>query len=130
MGFTPSSGTELQAEYFVPRRHAVDAIRVIARIGPRIGPHLLISEIRTIAADDLWMSPCYRQDSLAIHFTWKQDVALTSQTVPRRLARHFFGFVATLPGRRREDDQKLRVLSPGVEGRVDDAAADEYRVAG
>ena len=27
MGFTPSSGKELQSEYFVPRRNAVEAIR-------------------------------------------------------------------------------------------------------
>jgi xylitol oxidase len=37
------------------------------------GPHLLITEIRTIAADNLWMSPCYKQDSVTIHFTLKPD---------------------------------------------------------
>jgi alditol oxidase len=82
MGFTSSSGAELQAEYFVPRPHAVDAIRAIAGMGPRIGPHLLISEIRTIAADDLWMSPCYRQASAAIHFPWKQDWPAVSALLP------------------------------------------------
>lgn len=73
MGFTPSSGKELQAEYFVPRKNAVDAIMAVQKMGSQIGPHLFISEIRTIAADDLWMSPCYKQDSVAIHFTWKQN---------------------------------------------------------
>jgi xylitol oxidase len=73
MGFTPSSGVELQAEYFVPYRHAVEAIQAIARLGKLIGPQLMITEIRTIAADDLWMSPCYQQQSVTIHFTWKQN---------------------------------------------------------
>ena len=82
MGFTPSSGAELQAEYFVPARHAVEAIRAIHRMAPRIGPHLLISEIRTIAADNLWMSPCYGQASVAIHFTWKPDWPAVSALLP------------------------------------------------
>ena len=82
MGFTPSSGTELQTEYFVPHQHAVEAIRAVARLGPRISPWLLISEIRTIAADDLWMSPCYKQASVAIHFTWKQDWAAVGALLP------------------------------------------------
>lgn len=73
MGFTPSAGKELQSEYFVPRQHAVEAILAIERLRDQIGPTLLISEIRTIAADDLWLSPCYKQPSVTIHFTWKQD---------------------------------------------------------
>lgn len=82
MGFTPSSGKELQAEYFVPRRHAVEAMLAVQRMGARIGPHLLISEIRTIDADSLWMSPCYKQPSVALHFTWKQDWPAVSQLLP------------------------------------------------
>jgi xylitol oxidase len=82
MGFTPSSGTELQSEYFVPRHHAVEAMLAIQRMGARIGPHLLISEIRTIDADSLWMSPCYEQPSVALHFTWKQDWPAVSQMLP------------------------------------------------
>ncbi len=73
MGYTPSSGKELQSEYFVPRKDAVEAILAIERLRGRVGPHLLISELRTIDADRLWMSPCYERPSLAIHFTWKPD---------------------------------------------------------
>jgi xylitol oxidase len=73
MGFTPSAGKELQSEYFVPRRHAVEAILAVERLRDRISPHLLISEIRAIAADHLWISPCYEQSCVTIHFTWKQD---------------------------------------------------------
>ncbi len=72
MGFTPSSGEELQSEFFVARENAVDAILAIEKKAGDIFPHLFISEIRTIAGDDLWMSPCYKRDSVAIHFTWKQ----------------------------------------------------------
>src|ERR1700733_1041685 len=82
MGFTPSAGKELQSEYFVPRQHAVDAILAVERLRDQITPHLLISEIRTIAADDLWMSTCYRQPSVTIHFTWKPDWPAVSPLLP------------------------------------------------
>jgi xylitol oxidase len=82
MGFTPSSGKELQAEYFVPHGQAIDAILAIQKMGKQIGPHLFISEIRTIAADNLWMSPCYKQPSVAIHFTLKQDWPSVSKLLP------------------------------------------------
>ncbi|MCF0042091.1 FAD-binding protein [Dyadobacter sp. CY399] len=82
MGFTPSSGVELQSEFFVPRKNAVDAIMAISKLGNQVGPHLLTSEIRTIAADDFWMSPCYKQDSVAIHFTWKQEWDAVSKLLP------------------------------------------------
>jgi alditol oxidase len=82
MGFTPSSGKELQTEYFVPQSQALDAILAISRMGKQIGPHLFISEIRTIAADDLWLSPCRNQPSVAIHFTWKQDWPAVRNLLP------------------------------------------------
>jgi alditol oxidase len=56
MGFTPSAGKELQSEYFVPRQHAVEAILAVERLRDQVGPRLMISEIRAIAADKLWMS--------------------------------------------------------------------------
>jgi len=82
MGFTPSSGKELQSEYFVPRGHAVEAILAIERLRDQVGPHLLISELRTIEADELWMSPCHERASLAIHFTWKPEWDAVSQLLP------------------------------------------------
>ncbi|MBB3055476.1 FAD-binding protein [Mucilaginibacter gotjawali] len=83
MGFTPSSGKELQAEYFVPLHHAVAAIEAVAKLGKQIGPHLFITEIRTIAADDLWMSPCRHQTSVTIHFTWKQETEAVLALLPQ-----------------------------------------------
>jgi xylitol oxidase len=82
MGFTPSSGKELQSEYFVPRRNAVEAILAIERLRDQVSPHLMISELRTVAADQLWMSTCYDRDSLAIHFTWKQDWESVRRVLP------------------------------------------------
>ncbi len=82
MGFTPSAGKELQSEYFVPREHAVEAILAIERLRADITPVLLISEIRAIAADDLWLSPCYKQSCVTIHFTWKQDWPAVSKLLP------------------------------------------------
>jgi xylitol oxidase len=72
--FTPSSGVELQTEYLVPRRHAVEALRAVAAVREKVAPVLQISEIRTIAADELWMSSAYGRDSVAIHFTWVKDM--------------------------------------------------------
>jgi xylitol oxidase len=70
MGFTPSRGDELQSEYLVPRRHAVAAIQAVRALADTIGPLVQVSELRTIAADELWMSPQYDQDTVGIHFTW------------------------------------------------------------
>ena len=82
MNFTPSSGAELQSEYFVPREHAVAALRAIAELREPIAPLLLISEVRTIAADNLWMSPCYRQACVAFHFTWRPDWSAVQRVLP------------------------------------------------
>jgi alditol oxidase len=82
MGFTPSAGKELQSEFFVPRQHAVEAILAVERLGDQVSPHLLISEIRAIAADELWLSPCYEQPCVTIHFTWKQDWPAVSKLLP------------------------------------------------
>jgi len=82
MGFTPSAGKELQSEYFVPRQHAVEAILAVERLRDQVSPHLMISEIRTIAADNLWLSPCYEQPCVSIHFTWKQDWPAVRKLLP------------------------------------------------
>jgi xylitol oxidase len=82
MDHTPSSGEELQSEYFVPRQYAYQALKEISRLRDRIAPLLLISEIRTIAADNFWMSPCYKQDCVAIHFTWIKNEPLVRKLLP------------------------------------------------
>jgi alditol oxidase len=73
MGFTPSAGEELQSEHLLPRRHAVEAITAVRALADRIRPLLLVAEIRTVAADRLWMSMNYGEDSVGLHFTWRRD---------------------------------------------------------
>ena len=73
MGFTPSAGQELQSECLLPRRHAVEALQALRAIGDRIRPLLLVCEIRTVAADRLWMSMNHDQDSAGFHFTWRPE---------------------------------------------------------
>ncbi len=73
MNFTPSSGAELQSEFFVPREKAYEAILAVEQLRNKVTPHLFVTEFRTIAADDLWMSPCYQRAAMAIHFTWKPE---------------------------------------------------------
>jgi xylitol oxidase len=82
MGFTPSSGEELQAEYFVPRDKAVAAIKKVMTLRAELKSILFITEIRAIAADELWMSPCYHQPSIAIHFTLKQQTDAVLKFLP------------------------------------------------
>ena len=82
MNFTPSSGRELQTEYFVPRDRGYEAILAVEKLRDRITPHLFVTELRTIAADELWMSTAYRRPSLALHFTWKPEWPDVSKILP------------------------------------------------
>ena len=81
MGFTPSSGEEIQSEYFVARADGPAALRALRAVGDRIRPVLQVSEIRTQAADELWLSPQYRQDTVSIHFTWRRDPAAVERAL-------------------------------------------------
>jgi len=82
MNFTPSSGRELQTEYFVPLDRGYEAIRAVESLRDRITPHLFVTELRTIAADNLWMSMAHERPSLAIHFTWKPEWPAVRQILP------------------------------------------------
>jgi len=73
MGFTPSSGEELQSEYHLPRAQAVAALQTLRDLAGRVRPVLQVSELRTVAADRLWMSPQHDRDTLSVHFTWHKD---------------------------------------------------------
>lgn len=83
MGFTPSSGHELQTEYFVPRDRGYQAILAVEKLRDQITPHLLVTELRTIAPDHLWMSMAYERPSLAIHFTWKPEWPEVRKILPQ-----------------------------------------------
>ncbi len=82
LDFTPSVGEELQTEYFVARSDGMAALGALAPLRDRIAPLLEVSELRTIAADHLLLSPAYQRDSLAIHFTWRLDVDGVTALLP------------------------------------------------
>lgn len=81
--FTPSNGEEIQSEYLVPRARAVEAIEAVRRLAPIVAPLLQISEIRTVAADELWLSSAYGTDVVGIHFTWVRDQEGVEAVLPR-----------------------------------------------
>jgi xylitol oxidase len=102
--FRPSWGEELQSEFFVAREAAVEAIAAVRSLGDVLAQALFVSELRTIAADDLWLSPAYGRDTLAIHFTWHKDEEAVAAALPEvqdRLrefgARPHWGKVFTVP---------------------------------
>ncbi|HEY6683715.1 MAG TPA: FAD-binding protein, partial [Propionibacteriaceae bacterium] len=76
--FTPSSGAEIQSEYLLDRRYASQVIEALRGLGHAIAPLVKSAEIRTIAADQLWLSPAYQRDVFGVHFTWQPDVAAVS----------------------------------------------------
>jgi xylitol oxidase len=105
MGFTPSSGEELQSELFVERSDAPAAMRALIELHDVLAPVLKVSEVRAVAADNLWLSMCHRRDSIAFHFTWIQswpDVEPVLAQVEAALApfspRPHWGKLSTLGG--------------------------------
>jgi len=105
LDFTPSNGDELQTEYFVERRSAADALGAIDAIRDLIAPVLQITELRTIAADNLWLSGSYERDSVGIHFTWVPDIeavtpvlaAIEAQLAPFNARPHWGKVFTTAP---------------------------------
>jgi alditol oxidase len=81
--FTPSSGAEIQSEYLMDRRYASSVIETLRGLGHAIAPVVKSAEIRTVAADDLWLSPGYQQNVFGVHFTWQPDTAAATALVER-----------------------------------------------
>ena len=113
-GHMSDAGEELQSEYFVPLRRAREALAAVLSLGADIAPLLCASEIRAVAADDFWMSPCFGRDSLALHFTWKKDspgplnnalLRLESALLPLEARPHWGKLFAVSP-------ERLRTLYP------------------
>lgn len=101
----PSDGDEIQSEYFVPLDAAAEALAAVRAVASTIDPVLLVSELRTVAADDLWLSPASGRDVLAIHFTWRNDNAGVAAVLPAVedalapfAARPHWGKAFTMPG--------------------------------
>lgn len=105
MGFTPSSGEELQSELFVSVADAPAVMQTLIDLHDVLSPVLMISEVRAVAADTLWLSPCYRRDCIAFHFTWipswsdVQPVLATVESALQPFApRPHWGKLSTLGG--------------------------------
>src|SRR5215207_321949 len=73
LGYNPSTGAEIQSEYLLDRRHSAGAIEALRNLGPEIAQVAQSCEIRTMAADDLWLSLAYQRPTFGIHFTWRPD---------------------------------------------------------
>jgi xylitol oxidase len=82
LGFTPSNGDELQSEFLVPRSSIIPALTAVRELGARIAPVLLITEVRTMSADQLWLSGAYDTDAVGIHFTWKKLPTEVGELLP------------------------------------------------
>ena len=134
-----ASGSELQSEYFVPREHARATLLAIAGLRDRLGPLLHAAEIRSIAADDFWMSPFNGRGCIAFHFTWRPDWPAVAALLPQLeewidpfdARPHWGKLFATSPARLRElyprlpDFQALaRKLDPA--GKFRNAFLDGY----
>ncbi len=127
-GFAPSFGAEIQSEFFVGRADAAAALTALAPLAPRIRPLLMIAELRTIAADQMWLSPQYERASVGLHFTWRRRqrevetvVGEIEQALAPLGARPHWGKLFTMPGSavaglypRASDFARLRdTLDPG-----------------
>jgi xylitol oxidase len=110
--FTPSHGEEIQSEYFVARERAAEAIAAMRAIGPDVREVLRVSELRTVAADELWLSPQHRRATLAIHFTWRRDQPAVERALreveaallPLAATPHWGKLFLTPPASERADD--------------------------
>ncbi|ACU70897.1 FAD linked oxidase domain protein [Catenulispora acidiphila DSM 44928] len=129
-GFTPSSGEELQSEFFLARSRAAEALDAVRELGPLIAPVVQISEVRTVAADALWLSPAYQRDSVTIHFTWVADraavepalAAVEAALLPLGARPHWgkvflSGPAAALAGYERADDFRKLLARRDPEGK-------------
>lgn len=89
MGFSPSAGAEIQAEYLLPRESVGEAVQNLRALAPQLAPVTQVCELRTIAADRLWLSMAYERETVAVHFTFDREpdrVRAVLQLVERALA--------------------------------------------
>jgi len=114
---TPSVGDEIQTEYFVDRSVGSDALRAVRALGGQIAPHLHITELRTSAADELWLSGAYQRPMLAIHFTWKPEPEAVHALLPEIEA-------ALAPFDARPHWGKVNLVDPETLARVHPRLAD------
>ena len=82
MEFTPSRGEELQSEYLLPREHTLEAVERLRALAEVMAPVLMVTELRTVAADSHWLSSSFGHDVVGVHFTWVRDVERVYAVLP------------------------------------------------
>jgi len=133
MAFTPSRGEELQSEYLVPRPAAPEAFAAMRRLGPAVAPVLQVSEVRTVAADDLWLSGAYGTDVVGIHFTWVKDAervyallpAIEAALLPLGARPHWGKCFLTAPAYPRGEDFRALRARVDPDGKFGNAFVDD-----
>lgn len=100
----PSVGDEIQSEYLVPRERAAEAVEALQGLAERFSSLLFVGELRTIAADDLWLSPAYGTPTVGLHFTWRPAAEAVHQVLP--------AIEAALPAEARPHWGKVSAMAP------------------
>ncbi|UYO96583.1 FAD-binding protein [Microbacterium sp. M28] len=77
----PSRGDEIQTEYFIDRADAAAALRAVREVVAPYTEHLIWTELRTAASDELWLSGAYQRDAFIIHFTWENHPAEVTEAL-------------------------------------------------
>lgn len=78
----PSAGAEIQCEYLVPRHSLRMALRALTELATPLAGLVQVCELRSVSADDFWLSPMYLQPCVGIHFTLVRDVPRVTEVLP------------------------------------------------
>lgn len=81
MGFAPSSGDEIQSEWHVPARDGAASIDAVRSTADHFSDVLMVTEIRTVATDQLLLSPQFDQETVSLHFTWANRPSEVAEAV-------------------------------------------------
>lgn len=63
----------MQSEYLLPRKNALAAMEALRVLSAPMSGVIQTAEIRSMRADDLWLSGAYGCDTVAFHFTWDRN---------------------------------------------------------
>ncbi|HET9072836.1 MAG TPA: D-arabinono-1,4-lactone oxidase [Acidimicrobiales bacterium] len=77
----PSAGAELQSEWLLPVAAGPDALDRLRALAGALATAAFVCEIRAVAADELWLSPAYRRETVAVHVTWRPDPPAAAEAI-------------------------------------------------
>lgn len=76
------TGSEMQAEYMVDRKDAPAGFRALKEISDVSRPYILAAEVRSVAADDLWLSTAYQRETICLHYACIADQGVPNEMLP------------------------------------------------